>query len=100
MHDGDTLLTTVSADGVRIAYARIGRGRPLVIVGGVLEIRIPTLLLLGGASPPSMRTGSKAIADALPSATTVEMPGQEHIAMQTAPEVVADAVGAFLAQDH
>src|SRR2546427_8868498 len=36
MDDGDTLLTTVSADGVRIAYARIGRGRPLVIVGGAL----------------------------------------------------------------
>jgi pimeloyl-ACP methyl ester carboxylesterase len=64
------------------------------------EIRIPTLLLLGGASPPAMRTGTEAIAEALPSAKVVEMPGQEHVAMVTAPEVVADAVQTFLAHDH
>jgi len=64
------------------------------------EIRIPTLLLLGGASPPSMRMGTEAIAEALPSATIVEMLGQEHIAMVTAPEAVADAVRTFLAPDH
>src|SRR2546426_10504104 len=36
MDDGGPLLTTVSADGVRIAYVRIGQGRPLVVVGGAL----------------------------------------------------------------
>src|SRR2546427_3136807 len=36
MDNGDPLLTTVSADGVRIAYVRIGQGRPLVVVGGAL----------------------------------------------------------------
>src|SRR6266568_4421288 len=61
------------------------------------EIRIPTLLLLGSASPPPMGSGTEAIAEALPSARIVEMPGQEHVAMVTAPEVVADAVKTFLA---
>ncbi|TMF34822.1 MAG: alpha/beta hydrolase [Chloroflexi bacterium] len=64
------------------------------------ELRIPTLLLLGGASPPAMRIGTDAIAEALPIATIVEMLGQEHIAMVTAPEAVADAVRTFLAPDH
>ncbi len=36
MDNGHTHLTTVSADGVRIAYVRIGQGRPLVVVGGAL----------------------------------------------------------------
>ena len=36
MDDGGPLLTTLSADGVRIAYVRIGQGRPLVVVGGAL----------------------------------------------------------------
>src|SRR2546425_5227391 len=64
------------------------------------ELRIPALLLLGGASPPAMRMGTEAIAKALPIATIVEMPGQEHVAMISAPEVVAAAVKPFLALDH
>src|SRR5256885_10972161 len=36
MDNGGPLLTTLSADGVRIAYVRIGQGRPLVVVGGAL----------------------------------------------------------------
>ena len=64
------------------------------------ELRIPALLLLGGASPPAMRMGTEAIAKALPIATIVEMPGQEHVAMVSAPEVVAAAVKPFLALDH
>ncbi len=63
------------------------------------EVRIPTLLLIGGASPPAMRVGTETIARALPNAQIVEMPGQEHIAMVTAPELLAEVVKPFLALD-
>jgi pimeloyl-ACP methyl ester carboxylesterase len=61
------------------------------------DVRIPTLLLLGGASSPAMRVGTETIAEALPNAQIVVMPGQEHVAMVSAPDILADVVRPFLA---
>lgn len=52
----------------------------------------PTLLLLGGNSPEHLRASTEAVADALPDATVVDLPGQSHAALQTAPALVAEAI--------
>jgi len=65
--------------------------------GRLADVRIPTLLLLGGASSPAMRVGTEVIAGALPNAQIVVMPRQEHVAMVSAPDLLADVVKAFLA---
>jgi pimeloyl-ACP methyl ester carboxylesterase len=57
---------------------------------------IPTLLLLGGDSPPIFRQVIDLLADALPSSRTVVMPGQQHVAMDTAPELFLQEVYGFL----
>lgn len=48
---------------------------------------VPTLLLLGGSSPPMFKSAVEAVRDALPDARVVVMPGQQHTAMNTAPDL-------------
>jgi pimeloyl-ACP methyl ester carboxylesterase len=60
-------------------------------------IRVPTLLLVGGASPPFRRTVTETLRAALPQAQIEELPGQGHGAIQAAPELFARAVMRFLA---
>jgi pimeloyl-ACP methyl ester carboxylesterase len=57
---------------------------------------IPTLLLLGGDSPSVFRQATAALAAALPDSRVVVMPGQRHVAMDTAPELFLAEVGRFL----
>ena len=60
------------------------------------DARVPTLVLIGGASPPRMRDGSLAIAAALPDRRIVTLAGQGHRAMLEAPEPFSAVVDAFL----
>jgi pimeloyl-ACP methyl ester carboxylesterase len=64
--------------------------------GKYAELSVPTLLLLGGDSPPFLRRGTEAVDAALPNGTVVVLPGQQHIAMDTAPDLFMDAVLPFL----
>lgn len=57
----------------------------------------PTLLLLGGASPPFFKAAIDAVHAALPSSRIVILPGQQHVAMNTAPALFLHEVLAFLA---
>jgi pimeloyl-ACP methyl ester carboxylesterase len=59
-------------------------------------VDVPTLYLLGGASPPHMHRATHAAAAALPNAQTVILPGQGHVAMDAAPELFLDEVLRFL----
>ena len=59
-------------------------------------VAVPTLLLLGGDSPDEMRTGTEAVAAALPDARIAVLDGQQHIAIDLVPEVFAEEVIAFL----
>ena len=61
------------------------------------SIQIPTLMLLGGASPARMRRAAETIARRLPHAQTHELPGQEHVAMLSGAAAFAAAVNDFLA---
>jgi pimeloyl-ACP methyl ester carboxylesterase len=60
------------------------------------EMRTPVLLLMGGKSPPHFQMTTRTIAAALPNSHIVALPGQEHIAMYTAPDLFLDAVLTFL----
>jgi pimeloyl-ACP methyl ester carboxylesterase len=60
------------------------------------RVQIPTLLLLGGASPGRMRSGAETITARLPNARLVELDGQQHTAMLLAPAAFAAAVSEFL----
>jgi pimeloyl-ACP methyl ester carboxylesterase len=60
------------------------------------RVRIGTLMLLGDASPPRMRSGAQTIAARLPNATLTELAGQQHMAMLSAPALFASAVNDFL----
>lgn len=61
------------------------------------RVQIPTLMLVGGASPERMRTGAQTIAAGLPNAELTWLPDQQHMAMLHAPALFAATVQAFLA---
>ncbi len=63
------------------------------------SLATPTLLLLGGDSPVFFKAGIEAVHAALPNSQVVVMPGQQHTAMNTAPELFTRAVFQFLAQE-
>ena len=60
------------------------------------KVRVPTLMLLGGASPTRMRVAAETITQRLPQAQLRVLAGQQHVAMLLAPAVFADAVNDFL----
>jgi pimeloyl-ACP methyl ester carboxylesterase len=87
----------LAALGHTVPYdARVQRSFP----GDAAElanIKIPTLMLIGGASPERMVTGARTIAARLPHAEIVELPGQQHMAQMTSAPLFAASVNHFLA---
>lgn len=65
-------------------------------VDGVRRFRVPTLLMLGGDSPSFFRLAIEKLAATLPDNRVVVMPGQQHIAMDTAPDLFLREVMTFL----
>jgi pimeloyl-ACP methyl ester carboxylesterase len=57
---------------------------------------VPTLLITGGDSPPFLRASTAAVAAAVPGARVVVLDGEQHVAMDTAPERFVAAVLGFL----
>ena len=57
---------------------------------------IPSLLLLGGDSPPIFVQAAETVDAALPDSRIVVMTGQQHIAMDTNPELFVAEVLRFL----
>jgi pimeloyl-ACP methyl ester carboxylesterase len=62
----------------------------------VRSVRVPTLLLLGGSSPPFFKAAIDLVHDALPQSRVVVLPGQTHVAIDTATDQFAREVIAFL----
>lgn len=60
------------------------------------SVRIPTLLLLGGDSPQRYKSAIEIVASALPGSRKVTLAGQQHNAMDTAPELFVRTVMDFL----
>lgn len=59
------------------------------------RITQPTLLLHGGDSPDYFVAAMKKLADALPGARTSILAGQQHVAMDSAPQLLAAEITAF-----
>jgi pimeloyl-ACP methyl ester carboxylesterase len=59
-------------------------------------VACPTLLLLGGESPDHFRMAIRLLESVLKDSKTVIMAGQQHVAMETAPKLLANAVSSFL----
>ena len=59
---------------------------------------IPTLLLAGGDSPPAFGRIVDVLDAALPDSRIVVMPGQRHVAMDSAPELFLGEVKKFFAE--
>lgn len=59
-------------------------------------LRVPTLLLLGGDSPRFMKQATEAVNAALSNSTVVILPDQQHIAMDTDPDLFVREVMRFL----
>jgi pimeloyl-ACP methyl ester carboxylesterase len=62
------------------------------------DLNVPTLLLLGGDSPPFFKAAIEALHAVLPNSRIVVLPGQQHIAIDTAPDLFTREVMAFLAE--
>jgi pimeloyl-ACP methyl ester carboxylesterase len=60
------------------------------------DMAVPTLFLLGGESPSSVKESTATVAAALPHSQIVVMPGQQHIAMDIAPDLFLHEVLTFL----
>ncbi len=59
-------------------------------------LRVPTLLLLGGDSADFFVAAIERLGETLPYSRTVVLPGQQHIAIDTAPELFTRELLAFL----
>jgi pimeloyl-ACP methyl ester carboxylesterase len=97
-----TVFRRLPAWRARVAAAHtLPRELRAVIEGGLERARpgsvdIPTLMLLGGDSPVVVEEETATVADALADVRVTVLEGQQHIAIDLAPEVVAERVLAFL----
>lgn len=61
-------------------------------------LTLPTLLLVGSDSPPRFKMAIDTLNATLPNGQVVVLPGQQHIAMDTAPDLFIREVLAFLSK--
>lgn len=66
------------------------------VVDALAAITAPTLVLYGSLTASHLRRSTAAIAEAVPGARLVELPGQGHGALATAPDLMATAIRDFL----
>lgn len=64
--------------------------------GRIAELTMPLRILVGEVSPPWLRAASLAAHAAAPASSLVELPGQAHGAMDSAPKMFIDEVRRFL----
>jgi pimeloyl-ACP methyl ester carboxylesterase len=60
-----------------------------------LNLRVPTLMLLGGASPAFMKEQTELINAALPNSRIMVLEGQRHTAFRAVPDMFATVVTNF-----
>ena len=62
------------------------------------RFNIPTLLVVGGDSPILFKAAIEVLNAALPHSRVVVLPGQQHIAMDTAPELFVRELVSFMVE--
>jgi pimeloyl-ACP methyl ester carboxylesterase len=60
------------------------------------DLQTPALFLLGSDSPSYLKASTETVAKALPNSKIEVMPGQQHIAMYTAPDLFVQTVMQYL----
>ncbi len=75
---------------------QVAEGGHLVDLQRLKTLTAPTLLLLGSDSPPSLHEGIETLRAILSNSHVAVMTGQQHLAMNTAPELFAREVIRFL----
>ena len=60
------------------------------------RLQIPTLLMLGSESPSFLKAATEILDDSLPNSRIAALPGQQHLAMYTAPQLFLETVLPFL----
>lgn len=60
------------------------------------DLKTPTRLLLGGDSPDLFQRAADTVLGAVPNASLVVLPGEQHIAMDTNPDLFLSEVSRFL----
>lgn len=63
------------------------------------RLKYDTGLLIGGGSPPLFKKATETVQDAIPNSRIYTMPGQQHTAMNTAPELFIKTVIDFLSEN-
>jgi pimeloyl-ACP methyl ester carboxylesterase len=113
MDDTLNFQKVTSQDGTIIGFWKSGSGPPLLLIhgttadhnrwSGILKkfeqhftVYVPVLLLLGGNSPDIFRRAIAVLESALPGSTVVTLSGQQHIAMDTNPDLFIGEVLKFL----
>lgn len=64
------------------------------------KVAVPTLVLVGSESPAGVRSLCERVADAVPQAELGVLAGEQHVAIDTAPELFAETVLAFIRSDR
>jgi pimeloyl-ACP methyl ester carboxylesterase len=59
-------------------------------------LRVPTLLLVGGDSPPFLVEPTRRLHQSIAGSHHVVMPGQQHVAMDSAPDLFLEQIVGFL----
>ena len=98
-HRGDANVALMGGAGGRGGghTARLAVDATLAFDGSrYATVTTPTMLLVGERSPANQRSIVAAIDAALPDSRIVALPGQEHMAQASAPELVAGALIRFL----
>ncbi len=75
---------------------QVTSGDYTVDVSRLKILTTPTLLLLGGESAPHLHAGATTLQAILPRVSVAILPGQQHLAMNTAPELFTGEVVRFL----
>jgi pimeloyl-ACP methyl ester carboxylesterase len=78
-----------------LAYDATIMGDYSLPVERAASVKVPTIVIAGGASFPFMRETAQALADALPDGQTRTLDGQDH---NVAPEAIAPALKEFFAR--
>ena len=69
-------------------------------VADLASIRAPVLLVIGGQNEYALRPRADELCSMMPDARVAILPGQGHMAFDTAPHLLASTITAFLADTH
>lgn len=80
--------------------ALLGAGLPVFTAADAASIKVPTLLVRGADTPGFQRRINRRLAELIPAAKEVCIPGASHFVHEDNPQMIARAIRAFCADVH